>query len=920
MKPLIANILVSILVLTADMLPVNNAAYAQTADQGRPASALINMQVGSVQQPVASVPARPPVNTDVYGSRGLLAKYGSSKSLADALMHNGAQGDGSGVDYNPVGAIDGSAPFAESLDLNAAAMRDIGTSNVLRYLANNSQGLRLSGEVGASEWPVYLTEAQIRAPLTFQLGYLSAVSVMPEASVLTIQMNDITIGQAHIEAPHGTKIIRFEVPRDVVQSGFNSLRIAVQQRHRVDCSIEATYELWTQIDSSQTGFLMAAKDLGVSSVMDLAAVSPNINGAVPIRAILPPQTDLASINRTLKAVQMTALAGRFEQSIVDVGATGAEGAGLNVAVGMYMTLRPMPGFEAMRLPAGPSIDLIPANGQGRPTVVVTGGTPEEVDEALVRFGSALKLKGSEAGIRAANAFPGYRIEGGQHVKMRDLGLVSQEFSGRLFRAAFNIIMPADFYPADYAKISLDMAGGYAAGLKRESQIVVSINGRIAVGSQLPKSRGDVFRELSVPMPLGMLRPGMNRVDIEAHVPTDADSACDPLTALSGKKRFLFLDDTEIVMPSIARIARMPDLAVTATGGFPYSAAGAKPHLFIPVPDRDSIGAAATLVTRMAISAGHPIDFQMTVTPPAVDDGSTLVVGVSSSLQPATFSLTGLDQDETRKMWVGRNNQVESLPPVLSRFQAQTQARLALQRNHPPECRMRTTPAKLAAASAKAAMARPELRNLPAFQTEPTVQRSTASGGPVKPVPRPSLYDEWNTNVRGSGWGLSFKFTLFDGLGDWMADKWSAVSFGTIKNAFSSKKDDPNARIFTPFADIAVSQRNHGVNGNGIWTLVTAPTPTILAESVACLVDPRVWNQISGQLATLDPGEAKIGALAASDVRFVKTQPLSLGNSRLIAAGWFSNNRYIYAGLMLLMATVLGLSTFWFVRNVGRQHS
>ncbi len=55
-------------------------------------------------------------------------------------------------------------------------------ATILRHLANNIQGYRLAGETGASEWPMYLTDKQARRRLQFQLGYLSAVSVMPEAS------------------------------------------------------------------------------------------------------------------------------------------------------------------------------------------------------------------------------------------------------------------------------------------------------------------------------------------------------------------------------------------------------------------------------------------------------------------------------------------------------------------------------------------------------------------------------------------------------------------------------------------------------------------------------------------------------------------------------------------------------------------
>ena len=47
----------------------------------------------------------------------------------------------------------------------------------------------------------------------------------------------------------------------------------------------------------------------------------------------------------------------------------------------------------------------------------------------------------------------------------------------------------------------------------------------------------------------------------------------------GKKRFLLLDTSEIILPPIARIARMPNLAVTATGRFPVHRYGGAAETF-----------------------------------------------------------------------------------------------------------------------------------------------------------------------------------------------------------------------------------------------------------------------------------------------------------------------------------------------------
>ena len=94
----------------------------------------------------------------------------------------------------------------------------------VRHLTNNIQGFRFSGEVSALEWPVYFTKAQSQGSLKFKVGYLSAVSVMPEASRLKLVVNDTIIGIANIHPTRGSRTIEFDIPRGIISPGFNSVR------------------------------------------------------------------------------------------------------------------------------------------------------------------------------------------------------------------------------------------------------------------------------------------------------------------------------------------------------------------------------------------------------------------------------------------------------------------------------------------------------------------------------------------------------------------------------------------------------------------------------------------------------------------------------------------------------------------------
>jgi cellulose synthase operon protein B len=817
------------------------------------------------------------------------------------------------------------AQAAPAATLTAAPI-DAGSVYTIRHLTNNIQGFRLAGEIASTEWPVYITGAQARQRIKFRVGYLSAISVMPEASYLTLVVNDTIVGRTNIRATHSVRSFEFDIPPNLLQAGFNSIRLTAEQRHRVDCSLQATYELWTQIDPSQTGLLLPRSE-GVTSIAELPALSPDGQGALPIRAVVPGRTNLANIERIMRVVQMISLVGRFEQPVVDIGPPAAGDYGVNLVVGPATDLAGLVDSASLGAVGAPTVMVLPARPDRRTTIVVTGATDNQVSEALTQFETQSQAIGAPAGLRAAAAFPGLRIDGNQRVKLRDVGVASEEFSGRLFRAAFNVILPPDFYAADYGRAVVDLAGGYAPGLTTEAQIVVSINGRNAVSMKLPKSAGDVFTKNPIPLPLGAMRPGLNRVEIEAQVPIAKDAACDPLAAISGSKRFLMLDSTEIELPRIARIARMPDLAVTSTGAFPFVGGGGRPKILAPAPDRETIGAAATIAAHLAIMAGRPIDFELTGVAPQRGSGSVLVVGGVNMLDPSLLKAAGLDPQEIQKAWAGRIGPYTRpvKDDVLSRYEAVARNRLVLERNFPSACRMAKPPGGFEHAlnsgwrrtdtTATASIQQTRMRSL--FD-----KRSPGQGLDGAPVgslqitgqASGALYDEWNTKLRSQGAVANYVQNFVTG-----AKMWVVLHVKSVVDWFGATiVSGPVAPTITSRASLVVAQSMLGDSAEDVWTLITAPNSGELAESVPCLVDPRVWTQIAGRLSILDASEGSVVSAPATSQRLIVTQPLTIENSRLIVAGWLSLNSQVYVAAAFIAALMLALTTSLFVRSVGRR--
>ena len=776
------------------------------------------------------------------------------------------------------------------------------SSTVLRHLTNNLQGFRLAGEVATSEWPMYLTETQARANLEFQVGFIAAVSVMPEASTLQLMINDVVVGETFVRATSAVKTVRFKVPPGLIRVGLNSVRLTTELRHRVDCSIAATYELWTQIDPTQTGLILPREDNGVTSLADLPALPPDAQGALPIRAVVPDKTNAANLERILAAAQAISLVGRFEQPVVDVGPLADGEYGINLVVGTHAEVLKLFEPGTINTAASSGLEILPATPSRRTTIVVTGATEKNVADALGLFVPATEMRGTPAGLRGAAAFPGYRLGGAQRVKLHELGVVSQEFNGRLFRLAFNIILPPDYFSADYGKAMIRLAGGYAAGLTTEAQIVVSANGRNAVSVQLPKSSGDVFQNNAVPLPLGYLRPGLNRIEIEAQLPVEDDKTCDPLTAVAGSKRFLLLDSTELELPPIARIARMPDLSVTATGGFPYVGGdGTRPKLVLPSPDRDTIGAAATITARMAVIAGRPINFRLVTSASAKEPGSALVIGAFDTIEPALMKSVGVDVDALRTTWVNRAVvERKDGDPILPRYEQMARDRLMLQRNFPAACRASRLPDALRVA----ALAR--------RQGIDRIATGTTTAAPAPPSR--DLFNEWDKKVNGQSRLTTMVMNIVARSSEFLKMK----SQGAISWVDATFGPPPPGPAFSPTTSMVVAQGMTGERRDSVTTLVTAPNAPMLVQAAACLVDPRVWQQIAGRVAVLDASEGKVSSIPVQQTHLVVTAPLTVSNMRLITAGWLSLNTEMYVLSALLLGLVLAGTTTLFVRSVGRR--
>ncbi len=739
---------------------------------------------------------------------------------------------------------------------------------MLHRFGSGSHRLKFSGETDGRAFPIFLTGTEARARAHIHISYTNAVSVMSEASRMRISVNDVVVSETPIASPaaEDPQTLDIDLPASLLEPGYNAVKFEVQQRHRVDCSIAATYELWTQIDPATSGLTFdGLTPEPIGDLADLPALAPAADGAVTLRLVVPKGIDAIGLERLMRVAESVALRGHFYHPVVEVVGAPVEKPGLDIVVGTTDDLK-----------AANLTDVLPEEDQlvvlragqtpNHSILVLSGQSSADVDAAMASLLPAPGTDpsvGTPAGLKAVSLMGGRPVEGGSVLSLRDLGVTSEEFSGRLFRAGFDLLMPPDFYAADYGKMTLLIDAGYASGLDKSSQILVRVNDRDAASLPLANRAGDVFRDRPITVPLSNLRPGFNHVEIEAELGNAADKSCDASVLMAAKKRFVLLDETSVELPSIARIAHMPSLSATAASGFPYVGRVAEGEIDLPHPDADTVGAAATFLVRAAVAAGVQLTPNLVLSRNPSPKGSAIVFGAFADVPPGLVEAAGLDLTAMRSAWT----HVEARSAATARLRDKS------------------------ATGKDQATAGGAMIDLAA---------SNDRDGSL-------LYRKWSEDVSAGQWRIEPIRLLAEIL---------QKSTGLTRDNLPHWGQAEDLYAVVPDTRLVVAQHEAPGRRGATLTLLLAPSSEALASSMHDLTGPWLWNQLDGRVAALDLHAPQLGIVPTVTDYFIPTAMLSPGNLRLIAAGWLSSSIEVYVLVFVLMAFALGAATTATVKRYG----
>ena len=255
-----------------------------------------------------------------------------------------------------------------------------------RYLLS-SPTIRFEGETGRRTWGFSLTAEQAARAASLPSPSTAPSTCRRRTRLLRITINEQQIVDQPLAARENPTHVDTPIPAGTLRPGVNVIAFAVDQRHRTDCTIQSTYDLWTEFEAAGTGLDLRGRGSRPASPASTTCPrsASTTTGRSRIHLIAPggerafAETDLARL------VQAIVLRGNFRQAVITVedGAYAGAAAGvLRLAVGTAGELAAfIPGLppEASSGARPSASSMRPATA---PTLVISGPTWPDVKAAI----------------------------------------------------------------------------------------------------------------------------------------------------------------------------------------------------------------------------------------------------------------------------------------------------------------------------------------------------------------------------------------------------------------------------------------------------------------------------------------------------------------------------------------------------------
>ncbi|MCP1674475.1 hypothetical protein J2T57_001577 [Natronocella acetinitrilica] len=479
--------------------------------------------------------------------------------------------------------------------------------------------LRLAGEYARADLALMIPDPERLAEVALALPLQSAVDVLGEASVLTLAVNGEALSRVPLAAFGEQRTLRLRLRPEAFTAGENLLTLEAIHHHRVDCSLEATHELWSAIDlagarltpvylegttPSQGGLeLLLAARLGGNS---LTVIRPE---AVPVSAFLAQAGELVQAlslrlaRGATPAIDVLALGQRQDTGFDPLIPAG--GGRDQVLIGTREALRPHLEQSLHAEIRGPYTRIWQQRDGAGLSLIVSGR-----DEAEVR--EAIRALAERAPLRARTP----RIERAGRYRFDQLGHSFHPGYAREKVSSLRFLLPAGFAPEARRGASPAVTLAYAVAANVDADLDLFVNGRWVSRERLHDPAGRVTESARIELPWRHFRAGENTIELRAALPREPGVACPLSDPSEVETRFMLYGDSTLHMPAFSALPRHPDLASALHLGYPGD--GARRLDLVAIGGGNAAQAAVlNLAARLAHARGHlvPVAGHIRLPPP-----------------------------------------------------------------------------------------------------------------------------------------------------------------------------------------------------------------------------------------------------------------------------------------------------------------
>ncbi|WP_417697348.1 cellulose biosynthesis cyclic di-GMP-binding regulatory protein BcsB [Psychromonas sp.] len=526
------------------------------------------------------------------------------------------------------------------------------TSNEFRlseFYGGNSL-LRLNGERPVQDLGIALSPLLTVSSATLHLKATSSIAMLQERSILNIRFNNVTIGQIALNPNKPNLLADVTIPSELWRPQYNTLTFAASQY--VDrCQDTNAPDLWSEINLYDSH--ISFDTTKVINQLNLQQLSkffhPGIGGqrnvqiftlddhansivnklAVPtVAQALALRTQYQSLNVEQQTINSNAIGmGPTDQEVFKYResswyVSGESNDDIHILVGNKTSLQQTlpkesladingPYLKIERTPAVTVIGQEPIASQIR--LIVSGLTDQDVVRAATTLAYMDDILNPDESININSAsntrsLPQQQVtlQPGRAYTLSELGVTAINFNGPgLFTKKVEIRLPADFYASETDSIKLHLDFSYGAGYEEGSTFNITVNNKVIHGLKLDIKNGNFYHDYALSIPARLFEGGKN--ELAFNVNQNSVQLIGECRSVNGDYLHFQLDnDSEIEIPTVAHIARQPDLKLMGQTGYPFAQYQTQNDTGIYITQEGMRSAALTMAGKLAQSSGNLI--------------------------------------------------------------------------------------------------------------------------------------------------------------------------------------------------------------------------------------------------------------------------------------------------------------------------